>query len=237
MEKVLTSEEKQKIYQKNYYLENKLKKQKQYENNKEEILNKNKKYREENKEKIKEQRKKYRENNKEKIKESYNIWKNNNLEKLKTYSKNYRVKNKNRINEYVKNYRKNNKKYKENKKSYENNRFKYDFLFKLKLTYGSLIRKTINRSGYTKKSRTHDILGCSFEEFKLYLESKFEPWMTWDNYGNPKDGIYEPNKTWDIDHIIPTSSANTEEELLKLNHYSNLQPLCSYYNRFIKRDN
>ena len=87
-----------------------------------------------------------------------------------------------------------------------------------------------------KKSRTYEILGCSFIDFRIYLESKFESWMNWQNYGNPKDGLIEPNKTWDIDHNIPLSSATNEEELLKLNHYTNLQPLCSYYNRFIKRD-
>ena len=41
---------------------------------------------------------------------------------------------------------------------------------------------------------------------------------------------------WDIDHKIPLASAETEEELLKLNHYTNLQPLCSRINRDIKRD-
>ena len=54
-------------------------------------------------------------------------------------------------------------------------------------------------------SRTEDILECSFEEFKLYLESKFEPWMNWSNYG-VYDGLL--NSGWDIDHIIPLSSAN-----------------------------
>jgi len=49
--------------------------------------------------------------------------------------------------------------------------------------------------------------------------------MSWDNQG----------KYWDIDHIIPVSSAKTEEEIIKLNHYTNLQPLESYYNRHIKR--
>jgi hypothetical protein len=39
--------------------------------------------------------------------------------------------------------------------------------------------------------------------------------MNWDNNGNPKDGIIEINKSWDIDHIIPVGSAKTEEELLK----------------------
>lgn len=59
--------------------------------------------------------------------------------------------------------------------------------------------------------------------------------MTWDNKGNPKDGIYELNKTWDVDHIIPLSSAKSVEDIIKLNHYTNLQPLCSYVNRFIKK--
>ena len=58
--------------------------------------------------------------------------------------------------------------------------------------------------------------------------------MNWDNYG-----LYngEPNYGWDIDHIIPLSSANTENDLIRLNHYSNLQPLCSKFNRYIKKNN
>jgi hypothetical protein len=58
--------------------------------------------------------------------------------------------------------------------------------------------------------------------------------MTWDN-----KGLYngELNYGWDIDHIIPTSIANTEEELIKLCHYTNLQPLCSKINRDIKKNN
>jgi hypothetical protein len=60
--------------------------------------------------------------------------------------------------------------------------------------------------------------------------------MTWENYGNPKDGILELNKTWDIDHIIPLYDAITEEDIIRLNHYTNLQPLCSYTNRIIKKN-
>lgn len=65
-------------------------------------------------------------------------------------------------------------------------------------------------------------------------DSKFEPWMTWGNRG-----LYngELNYGWDIDHIIPVSSAETEEGVIKLNHYTNLQPLCSKVNRDIKKDN
>ena len=60
--------------------------------------------------------------------------------------------------------------------------------------------------------------------------------MSWDNYGNPKDGILEHNKSWDLEHIITISSAKTENDIIKLNHYTNLQPLCSYTNRYIKRN-
>ena len=57
--------------------------------------------------------------------------------------------------------------------------------------------------------------------------------MTWENYG-----LYngELNYGWDIDHIIPISSAKSDIEIIKLNHFSNLQPLCSKINRVIKRD-
>jgi len=41
---------------------------------------------------------------------------------------------------------------------------------------------------------------------------------------------------WDIDHIIPLSAAETEEDIIRLNHHKNLQPLCSKVNRYIKRD-
>ena len=55
--------------------------------------------------------------------------------------------------------------------------------------------------------------------------------MSWNNYG-----LYngELNYGWDIDHIMPLSSAKTQEDIIKLNHYSNLQPLCSYHNRWVK---
>jgi 5-methylcytosine-specific restriction endonuclease McrA len=38
------------------------------------------------------------------------------------------------------------------------------------------------------------------------------------------------NETWQLDHIIPISTAETEEEIIKLNHYSNFMPLCSRKN-------
>lgn len=68
--------------------------------------------------------------------------------------------------------------------------------------------------GYSKTSKTYKILGCSYEEFKQYLESQFTNGMTWENAGE-----------WHLDHIYPVSLATDEEHLIKLNHYTNFQPM------------
>lgn len=119
-------------------------------------------------------------------------------------------------------------------REYTNRKRKEDPLFKLKANLRCRLYEIFRGKNLPKNSRTHEILGCSFEEFKVHLESLFESWMTWENRG-----LYNgtPNYGWDIDHIIPTSSATTEEELIKLNHYTNLQPLCSYINRDVKKNN
>ena len=67
----------------------------------------------------------------------------------------------------------------------------------------------------------------------MYIESKFEPWMNWDNYGKCNG---EFNYGWDLDHIIPTSTAKSIDEFLKLNHYTNFKPLCNKINRGIKNN-
>lgn len=108
-----------------------------------------------------------------------------------------------------------------------------DPLYRVKASIGSRIRGAFKDRSFRKENTTKDILGCGFEDFKNYIESKFEPWMTWENYG-----LYNgtENYGWDIDHIIPIKLAETKEQLIELNHYKNLQPLCSFINRVIKRD-
>jgi hypothetical protein len=119
---------------------------------------------------------------------------------------------------------------------YFHKKYKNDILFRLKSTIRSVIYQSIKRSEYIKNSTSEFILGCSINEFKIYLESKFESWMTWENYGK-YNGNFEYG--WDIDHIeplFPKGIIRTEEDILRLNHYTNLQPLCSHINRNIKKN-
>ncbi len=145
------------------------------------------------------------------------------------YKKVYRKENADKIKAYKK---KNKEKIKEQHREYTRARANSDELFKLGRNLGTMLRNSFRRQGFSKNGKSREILGCSYKEFKFYLESKFELWMSWDNYG-----LYngELNHGWDIDHIIPINTATTEKELIKLNHYSNLQPLCSKVNRDIKK--
>ena len=61
--------------------------------------------------------------------------------------------------------------------------------------------------------------------------------MSWENYGNWSGIATKLNHSWDLDHIVPLASAICEEDIIRLNHYTNFQPLCSYTNRWIKRAN
>lgn len=89
-------------------------------------------------------------------------------------------------------------------------------LYKLACILRSRITKVCKYKQMKKLDNFLNYTGCSVLELKQHLENQFKDNMSWDNYG--KNG-------WHIDHIIPLSSAKSEEELMKLCHYTNLQPL------------
>lgn len=107
----------------------------------------------------------------------------------------------------------------EERRIYQSERLKVDILFKLQRNMRARLNKAL-QGNYKTSSAVKD-LGCSIEELKQHLESKFQSGMTWENYG--KNG-------WHIDHIKPLASATSEEEMLKLCHYMNLQPLWAQEN-------
>jgi hypothetical protein len=77
-------------------------------------------------------------------------------------------------------------------------------------------------NGILKSKSAVQLLGCSIEELKKHLESKFYEEMSWDNYGT----------YWHIDHIKPCASFDLalKEEQEKCFHFSNMQPLTAEEN-------
>lgn len=183
---------------------------KHYQANKEKTKEYNKKYRKANKERIKERKKKYYQANKEYWKE----YQENNKEKIKEYEKKYHKK-----------YREANKeKINERSKEYLKERRKTDPLFKMICYLRSRTYKAFKRKGYSKNTKTQEVLGVDWEVAKQHIERQFTKGMNWNNYGD-----------WHIDHIIPLASAKNKQELMKLCHYTNLQPLWAADN-FRKSD-
>lgn len=173
-------------------------------------------YREKNSEKRKETIEKYNKNNREIINKKskerclLNPEKNK-LIKLKSYHKN-KEKNKEKLKLYrIKN--------REKRTEYQRNKIKNDELYKLSSAMRSRLRNLYNKKNWLKTNKTLDLVGCSTDFLREHLEKQFTDGMSWDNYGS-----------WHIDHIIPLSSANNSEEMNKLCHYSNLQPLWAYDN-------
>ena len=157
-----------------------------------------------------------------------------NKEKILTYKKQFRLDNIEKFKLKDKIYSENNREaIRERMKGYCERRRKSDVLYRLKKNVQSAIKNGFRYVVESKNLRSYEILGCSIEEFKEFIESKFEPWMNWDNRGLFNG---ELNYGWDLDHIIPQSTAVTEEDVIKLNHYTNFQPLCSYVNRYVKKD-
>jgi uncharacterized Zn finger protein (UPF0148 family) len=136
--------------------------------------------------------------NKEKVKESRRKYLKNNQDKVKDRIKKWRQSNRDKLLEY---------RNKLNVKIASHLRSRVSRAVKRSLRGGSAVRD----------------LGCSIEDLKEHLESKFKPGMSWDNYGI---------KGWHIDHIKPLSSFDLSNpvEFKKACHYSNLQPLWAKEN-------
>jgi hypothetical protein len=161
--------------------------------------------------------KKYKSENKNKIKEYNFKWNFENKSYYQEYRKTWNVKNYDKILKIRQNFNKNNPDY---YNDYNKERKKIDVLFKLKVD----MRNSVNRYLKYRSQKTFDIVGCTPQSLKEHLETQFIDGMSWDN-----------RSEWHIDHIIPLSSAKTEDELYGLCHYTNLQPLWAEDN--LKKSN
>jgi hypothetical protein len=93
-----------------------------------------------------------------------------------------------------------------------------DPTYKVQCNLRRRVLLSLKKFGGKKAIKTFDLIGCSPEELRSYLESKFQSGMTWDNYGY---------NGWHIDHIIPCASFDLSDpdQQRQCFHYTNLQPL------------
>jgi len=171
-----------------------------YKRKRDEILAKNRKYREVNKEMLKakwhEYNKKYVLTHPERVKASKTRWYKNNPVAHGRWAK----ENPKRANEIKAAYKKRNP------------------ITKLQDVLRNRVVMALKSQGLKKNKRTVEMIGCSIEELKAHLESRFAVGMAWENRGY---------WGWHVDHIKPLSLFDlTDEAQQKLAfHYSNLQPL------------
>ncbi len=118
-------------------------------------------------------------------------------------------------------YLKNREKFIKKSGEYTKLKRKTDTLYRLKGILRTRIIVNLVANKYKKSKSTEDLLGEKIIKVKEYLESKFKPGMTWKNHGT---------YGWHIDHIIPLASAKDEHDVIKLFHYTNLQPLWANEN-------
>jgi hypothetical protein len=147
-------------------------------------------YHQANKERINKQIAKYQKSNKDKVAARKASYYQDNKEKIaRSCAKYYQANKDERVRQSV---------------EYTRARRNNDPLFKLQHNTRSLIWHSLARGGYTKKSKTATILGCTYDQFMVHLGPK------------PCDNPV-------LDHVCPMAQARTEDEAIRLNHYSNFQ--------------
>lgn len=124
-------------------------------------------------------------------------WKESNIEWTRAYSKSVRATEEGRM------------KINSRKKV----RYESDPIYRLACLIRNGIRQAFDSIHKPKKSKTAQILCCSFEELYSHLVLS-----AMNNYG-----LYLDSLDYEIDHIIPIATAKTEEDVIRLNHYTNLQ--------------
>lgn len=197
----------EKAYAHNYYLKNK-----------EKIAQKHKEYAEKNKEKIKEQKHKWYVEHKKEVMDRIKQYNTENPEKKKNWGKKYRESNQ----EYIQNYKEKNKQHlKKYHNNYMKNKMANDKIFKIKALIRGNIYNAFRRKNMIKNEQAEKILGCDIDSFTDHLLKTFK-----DRYGYDYDGIEEVH----IDHIKPLKNAKTEEQVIELCKYTNLQLLKAHDN-------
>ena len=187
-------------------------------------------WRKNNRDKVKAQNRKYREEHKSEAAEYHKAWRDKNREHLngqarEKYKENptaFKERKERYIVSHQERYKESNKRYKQENRQkcpdYERNKRHSDPVYRFRTSVRCLIWGYAKKKGYKGNKKTWELVGCDFDTFLAYIQSQFEDGMTLENYGHGEG-------KWNIDHIIPISTAKTDEDVERLNHYTNLRPM------------
>ena len=191
-----------------------IKKREYNKKNSERNRQRSKEYYQRNKEKIIRWQRRYNAENASTIVRRNRVYRQKNYKAIRDKQRTYEAKNANVIRAYKREWTKANRA-RITKSSRDRTRIRMkDPVFRLKRNLRTRLHHAL--AGLHKKDRTMNLVGCSIENLKKYIESKFQQGMSWENYGK-----------WHVDHIRPCASFDLSDphQQEKCFHYSNLQPL------------
>lgn len=142
-------------------------------------------------------------------------------EKKLAYVKAYQKRNPEKVLARAKEYRKNNPdKVRESKRRTQQKLMATNSAARIKHNLRSRIGVALRSANAKKAYSTMAVLGCSVENFRIYLESQWEPGMSWENYGKGEG-------KWQIDHIMPCAifDLTRVEHQKRCFHFSNQRPM------------
>lgn len=177
-----------------------------------------------NKNRLDEYNRKWKENNPQKRKIITKKYRQTHPEKINALCRLYYKRNRHKHTERVKKYRRDNLiKSREHENQYRKDRRQWDICYKIKHSVSCQIRDKLKKRLINKNHQTtFSFLPYTIDDLIQHLESQFEPWMNWNNYGRKEN-------CWSIDHIIPHSRFRyysvRDNEFQKCWALDNLRPL------------
>ncbi len=190
---------------------------------------------------------KYKKENRERINETFRAWAKRNPDKRQKWCSDYIKRHPEKTSEYFQNYHKkhpekraayrkanpqigrdatrkwkhaNRERVNAYRRQYTKKRISVDPNYLIRCRIRTRLNNAIRRGCARKSCPSLQLLGCSVPSFRIYIESKFEEGMTWENYGNGMD-------KWNFDHIMPLAIFDLTkiEHQKRCFHFSNYQPM------------
>lgn len=153
----------------------------------------------------------------------------NNVAAIGQRNQKHYIDNKDKKQDY---YVRNKKRHQETGRLWEQRKKKEDPCFKVRKNLSRMVNLYLHKGGYASKGISFfAAVGYTLDDLRAHLESLWEPWMNWENYG---PYTLDGGRTWQVDHIIPQSKLPYDSvqhpNFIQCWALTNLRPLDSKEN-------